>query len=79
MNKLLNFLINYSIQKIRNGSVIENLFPEKMIRDLLESHHFLKFGMQREKKVQIKIKFVKCTIFLCFKFFSWKIIFPLSN
>ena len=22
-------------------------FPEKMIRDLLESHHFLKFGMKR--------------------------------
>ena len=25
----------------------QNLFPEKLISDLLESHHFLKFGIKR--------------------------------
>ena len=33
-----------SISKIGNGHVVENLFPKKMNRDLLESHYFLKFG-----------------------------------
>ena len=33
--------------KIRNGEVRENLFFEKMIHDLLESHNFLKFGKKR--------------------------------
>ena len=34
--------------KIGNDKVIVKfLFPEKIIRDLLESHHFLKFGMKR--------------------------------
>ena len=28
--------------KIRNGEVVGNLFSEKMIHDLLESHNFLK-------------------------------------
>ena len=30
--------------KIGNGEVVENLFSEEIIRDLLESHNFLKFG-----------------------------------
>ena len=33
-----------SFSKIGNGQVVENFFPTKMNRDLLESHHFLKFG-----------------------------------
>ena len=33
--------------KIRNGEVVENLFSEKMIHDLLESHNFLKFDKKR--------------------------------
>ena len=33
--------------KIRNGEVVGNLFSEKMIHDLLESHYFLKFGKKR--------------------------------
>ena len=33
--------------KIRNGNVVKIFFPEKMIRDLLESHNFVKFGMKR--------------------------------
>ena len=40
INKLLNLLINNSFQKIRNGQVGENLFPEKIICDVLESYHF---------------------------------------
>ena len=32
---------------IRNGEVLENLFPEIMIRDLLESHNFSKFGKKQ--------------------------------
>ena len=40
MNKLLNLIIIDSFSKIGNGQVVENLFPEKMIYDLLESHHF---------------------------------------
>ena len=41
---------------------------------------FLKiwYGAVR-KKVQAKIKFIDKVIFLCCKFFSWKIIFPFSN
>ena len=33
--------------KIGNSKVVKVLFPEKMICDLLESHHFVKFGMKR--------------------------------
>ena len=33
--------------KIGNGEVMENLFSEKMIRDLSESHNFLKFDKNR--------------------------------
>ena len=33
--------------KIRNGKVVANLFSEKMIHDLLESHNFFKFGKKR--------------------------------
>ena len=36
--------------KIGNGKVVKILFPEKIIRDLLESHHFLKFGMKQKGK-----------------------------
>ena len=36
-----------SFSKIGNCQVVENLFPQKMNRDLLESHNFLKFGMKR--------------------------------
>ena len=32
-----------------------------------------------KKKVQVEIKFVKCIIFLCFKFFSLKLISFFSN
>ena len=32
--------------KSENGKVVKIHFAEKMIRDLLESHHFLKFGMK---------------------------------
>ena len=31
-------------KKIKNGEVVGNLFSEKMIHDLLESHNFLKFS-----------------------------------
>ena len=33
--------------KIRNGKDVKILFPGKIIRDLLELHHFLKFSMER--------------------------------
>ena len=32
-------IIIYSISKIGNVQVVENLFPKKMNRDLLESYH----------------------------------------
>ena len=32
------------------------IFPEKMIRDLLKSHHFVKFGMSDKEKSSEKIK-----------------------
>ena len=65
--------------KIGYGKIVKILFLEKMIRDLLESHHFVKFGIKRYGKSSEKIKFVKYIIFLLFKFFAWKIIFVLSN
>ena len=34
-------------QKIGNYKVVKILFPEKMIRDVLESHHFVKFGRKQ--------------------------------
>ena len=40
INKLLYFIIFNSISKIGKGQVVENLFPKKMNRDLLESHNF---------------------------------------
>ena len=41
--------------KIKNCQFVENLFPEKMIRELLESCYFLKFGLKRyEKKFRQK-------------------------
>ena len=33
--------------KFRNGEVVDNLFSEKMIHDLIESNNFLKFGKKR--------------------------------
>ena len=33
--------------KIRKGEDVDNLFSEKMIHDLLESHNFLKFSKKR--------------------------------
>ena len=57
INKLLNLVIISSFQKSGNGQGVENLFPEKMIRDLLKSHHFLKFGMKRLEKSSGKNKF----------------------
>ena len=65
--------------KIGNGKIVKNLFSQKMIRDLLESHHFVKFGMKRQGKSTTKIKFVKYIIFLLLKFFPCKIIFSLST
>ena len=47
INKFLNFIIIDLFFKNRNGRVVENLFPDKMIRDLLESNHFLKFGSKQ--------------------------------
>ena len=38
-NKLLNLIID-SFSKIQNDKAVENFFPEKMIHELLESHHF---------------------------------------
>ena len=39
-NKLLYLIIINSISKIGNSHVVENLFPKKMNRHLLESHNF---------------------------------------
>ena len=37
--------------KMENGQFVENLFPEKMTRDLLKSYNLSKFGSkQLEKK-----------------------------
>ena len=33
--------------KIENGEVVGNLFSEKMIHNLLESHNILKFGKKQ--------------------------------
>ena len=40
LNKLLNLIIINSVSKTENGQVVENLFPEKMIHNSLESQHF---------------------------------------
>ena len=40
INNLLYLIIINSISKIGNVQVVENTFPKKMNRDLLESHHF---------------------------------------
>ena len=50
INKLLNFVIIVSFQKIGNGKVVKILIPEKMIRDLLELHNFVKFSMKEYEK-----------------------------
>ena len=66
-----------SFWKIGNGKFVKILFPENMIRVLLELHHFI--NEAKRKKVRAIIKFVKCIIFLCLKFFSSNIISFLSN
>ena len=33
--------------KIENGKVVKIHFPERMIRDVLESHNFAKFDMKQ--------------------------------
>ena len=33
--------------KIENAKVVKIRFPEKMMRDLLESYYFSKFGMKQ--------------------------------
>ena len=40
INKLLYSIIINSISKIGKVHVVENFFPKKMNRDLLESHRF---------------------------------------
>ena len=40
ISKLLYLIIINPISKIGNCHVVENLFPKKMNRALLESHHF---------------------------------------
>ena len=35
------------ISKNSERKFVKILFPGKMISDLLESHHFIKFGMKR--------------------------------
>ena len=47
MENLFFHPVKNSFLKIGNGKVIEILFPEKMIRELLESHQFVKFRMKR--------------------------------
>ena len=42
INKLLNLITINLFSKIGNIQVVGNLFPEKMIHDLSELHHFLK-------------------------------------
>ena len=56
INKLLHLIIIDLFSKIGNGQIVENLFPKKMIYDLSESHHFLKFGKKRKKKSWFKNK-----------------------
>ena len=47
IKKLLNMIVMKSFSKIENRQVVENLFPKIVIRDLLESHHFSKFGSKK--------------------------------
>ena len=59
--------------KIGNGEVVENLFSEKMIHDLLESHNFLKFGEKRyEKKLCQKLNLLIKLFFCVSNFFHVK-------
>ena len=37
---MLYLIIINSISKIGNGHIVDNIFPKKMNRDLLESHDF---------------------------------------
>ena len=51
MKEIAEFGNNLFILKSqKSSSCIENVFPEKMIGNLLKSNHFLKFGMKREEK-----------------------------
>ena len=48
--------------------VVEKFYPEKMICDLLESHHFFLICLEAIRKtIREKIKFIDKIIFLCFK------------
>ena len=47
------FVLENSFSKIGNCKIVENLPPEKIIRDLLKSHHFLKFGKKSSGKNKI--------------------------
>ena len=67
---MLNFIIIDSFLKIGTGQVVENFFPEKMILDLSESHHFWKIGKKRyEKKVELKENFLNTLFFYVLNFF----------
>ena len=48
---------------------------------MIYEYHIIFENLARsdKKKVRAKIKFIDEIIFLCFKFFSWKLIFSLSN
>ena len=37
---MLDLIIIHSFLKIGNSQIVEDLFPKKMIHDLLELHHF---------------------------------------
>ena len=50
LKKLLNLIIIDSLSKIENDYVVENLFLENLIHNLLELHNFLKFGKERYEK-----------------------------
>ena len=67
MNKLLYLVIINSIPKIGNGHVVENLFPKKMNRDLLEFASFFKIWLEAIRKlVWTKIKFITIiNLFFC--------------
>ena len=64
INKLRNLIIIDSFKKIRNGQVVENIFPEKMICDLLKSHHSFEFGAKRWEQIHFRQFFNKNKYFL---------------
>ena len=56
--------------KIGNGQVVENLFPEQMIYEISESHHFFKFDKKRYEKKALANKICKIHCFSMFQTFS---------